>query len=321
MASVAEFIPDPIDLEEDIKRRDDLAESTRREKYIAARKIQAWIRGILTRNHLRLLHKSAIIVQRHWRGHRTRVAVDLYLVEHVHQLWQNYYDEMATRIQAIWRGYWVRKTVLDIPKMRRWLKSVYAKNQETVENMRKFRYDVIKYEEAVMEHESMQCILFILFKLHHLLRTHERPGVITRIDKTRFTFIEQMLKCFEYRRYAGRKRRTCRDCQIDRKPTLLLQGTYYERPYEEDEKIQRKWNQLDLEASIHEKYLRNSTCNIEMKEVQKKDSCNLKIEIPCTGAKDLYKEIEKMDCHLNQLRLRCPIHEPSSSCSTTKGKH
>lgn len=40
MASVAEFIPDPIDLEEDIKRRDDLAESTRREKYIAARKIQ-----------------------------------------------------------------------------------------------------------------------------------------------------------------------------------------------------------------------------------------------------------------------------------------
>lgn len=52
-------------------------------------------------------------------------------------MWQDYYDRMATRIQALWRGYWFRKTVLDLPKMRRWLKNVYAKNEETVKDMMK----------------------------------------------------------------------------------------------------------------------------------------------------------------------------------------
>lgn len=44
---------------------------------------------------------------------------------------------MAIRIQANWRGYWVRKNILDIPKRRRWLRDVYAKNIETVDNMKK----------------------------------------------------------------------------------------------------------------------------------------------------------------------------------------
>ncbi|XP_076389448.1 uncharacterized protein LOC105662410 [Megachile rotundata] len=191
----------------------------------------------------------------------------------------------------------------------------------------RFRQDVLKYWEGIMEYEPMQWIQFILFKLHHLLRTHQRSGVITRIDKTCFTYIEEMMKCFEYRRCGERKTQTCRDCQIDPKPSLFLRGTYYERcereireierrikvgitpisrsrPYEENDKHLHKRNQLKLEAAIHEKYLTNS-CNMEMKE-----KCDSKIEsrIPYVG---LYKEIKEMDYHLNQLRLKCPIHDPS----------
>ncbi|XP_026670147.1 spermatogenesis-associated protein 17-like [Ceratina calcarata] len=243
MASVVTFTVDPIDLEEEIKRRDDLAESTRRFYFIAARRIQAWIRGIFTRNHFRLLHKSAVTIQRHWRGYHTRIAVDRYLIHSVHQMWQDYYDAMATRIQAFWRGYWIRKTVRDIQKMKRWLKEVYAKNEEAIENMNKFRQAEINHMQAVIERESMHWTLFILFKLHHLLRTAQRPGVITRIDGTQFTLIEEMLKCLEYKRYVRWKkkkpREKCKDCQIDRRPSLVLQGTHYERCEREIREVER----------------------------------------------------------------------------------
>nr|XP_012139905.1 PREDICTED: uncharacterized protein LOC105662411 isoform X1 [Megachile rotundata] len=149
--------------------------------------LRAWMRGILTRNHFRLLHKNATIIQHHWRSHKTRIAFGLYLIERVHEMWHNYYDQMAARVHAMWRGYWVR-----------------------------------------------------LLQLHHLLRTHQHPGVITKIDKTCFTYIEEMMKCFEYRRCGERKTQTCRDCQIDPKPSLLLRGTYYERCEREIREIERR---------------------------------------------------------------------------------
>ncbi|XP_054002532.1 spermatogenesis-associated protein 17-like [Hylaeus anthracinus] len=246
MASMLIFETDFVELQEEIKRRDDHAEFIRREHFIAAKKIQAWIRGILTRNHHRLLHGSAIVIQRHWRGYCVRIFADRYLVERVHKMWQDYYDRMATTIQAVWRGYWVRKTVLDIPKMRRWLETVYAKNDQTVEDMKKFRCDEIEYAERAMERESMQWTLFILFKLHHLLRTKQQPGVLTRIDKTRFTFIEEMLKCFEFRHYTGKKGTRCCDCKIDPKPSLVFRGTYYERCEKEIREMERRLQAGDM---------------------------------------------------------------------------
>ncbi|EFN86100.1 Spermatogenesis-associated protein 17, partial [Harpegnathos saltator] len=92
--------------------------------------IQAWFRGVVTRAHLRRLHECATTLQRHWRGYRTRILARRYLIEHVHQMWQDYYDSMATRIQAIWRGYWARKTRANVVQLRRWLRAVYAKNDE-----------------------------------------------------------------------------------------------------------------------------------------------------------------------------------------------
>ncbi|CAK9796344.1 Spermatogenesis-associated protein 17 [Anthophora quadrimaculata] len=337
MASVAKLIPDPVDLEEEIKLRDDFAELTRFLYFIAARRIQAWMRGILTRNHFRLLHESAVTIQRHWRGYLIRIFVDRYLVERVHQMWQDYYDEMATRIQAFWRGYWIRKTVFDIKKMKRWLQEVYKKNEEAVTNMKKFHQDEIERIQAMMERESMQWILFILFKLHHLLRTNQQPGVITRIDNTHLTMIEEMLKCFEYRHYVRRKRiapwKKCRDCQIDKKRTLLLQGTYYERceraireierkvetgvvpifrsePYEKHERNMRKWNRINQEASLHQACENVGKTSVEAEE----NHCNLRKEFAsCASSNDLYKQIEKMECHLDKVCLKCPIHEPSCS--------
>ncbi|KAF3424355.1 hypothetical protein E2986_10800 [Frieseomelitta varia] len=248
---------------------------------------------------------------------------------------------MATRIQASWRGYWIRKTVLDTKKMQRWLNRVYTKNEETVRNMKKFKQKEMKFVETKIERESMHWTLFILFKLHHLLRTKQQPGVITRIDDTQFTLIEEMLKCLEYKRYVSNKRSKLkskrRDCQIDETPTSILRGTYYERcgkeiqetqkkleagtvpvyrsePYEEHEKNIRKLNQMYLAAFIDEAYETSSRREIETKKDKRREAMyslrkEFEKEAHCTKEVDLCEKIKKMDCHLNEHRLKCPIHD------------
>ncbi|KYM99344.1 Spermatogenesis-associated protein 17 [Cyphomyrmex costatus] len=224
------FAIDPIELRNAIQIKHDLAESSKLMHFIAARKIQAWFRGIITRNHLRKLHEKATILQRHWRGYYTRMfIINQYLVERVHQMRQDHYNNMATKIQAVWRGYWSRKTKINFLQLQRWLKNVYIKNNETLENMKRFRQRELEHAESLTEQEAMLWILFILFKLHHLLRTKCRPGVITRIDKTRFIYIEEMLKCLEYNQYIVKSKTICKDCQIDRKPSLIFRGTYFEK--------------------------------------------------------------------------------------------
>ncbi|KAL6445370.1 hypothetical protein ACFW04_002285 [Cataglyphis niger] len=167
MASLLKFVINPVELQDMIKIKHDLAESTRRLHFIAARKIQAWIRGIITRNHLRRLHENAIILQRHWRGYRARMFANQYLIQHVQQMWQDYYTSMATRIQAVWRGYWVRKTQMNFVQFRRWLRDVYTKNDETLKNMKKFRLRELEYAEHMTEQEAIVAILYILFKVKY----------------------------------------------------------------------------------------------------------------------------------------------------------
>ncbi|XP_050466360.1 spermatogenesis-associated protein 17-like isoform X1 [Cataglyphis hispanica] len=257
MASLLKFVINPVELQDMIKIKHDLAESSRRLHFIAARKIQAWIRGIITRNHLRRLHENAIIIQRHWRGYRARMFTNQYLIQHVQQMWQDYYTSMATRIQAVWRGYWIRKTQINFVQLRRWLKNIYMKNDETLKNMKKyvyvyplfilvnalffyrFRLRELEYAEHMTEQEAIFAILYILFKLHHLLGTKCCPGVITRIDKTRFTYIEEMLKCLEYDQYVPKAKAICKNCQIDRKPSLIFRGTYFERCKKEIRELEK----------------------------------------------------------------------------------
>lgn len=144
---------------------------------------KAWFRGIITRNHLRKLHENATILQRHWRGYRARIFINQYLSECVHLMWQCHYTNMATRIQAVWRGYWSRKTKMNYLQLKQWLRNVYTKNNETLENMKKyvlmyvllrailaiyfcrFKQGELEHAETVTEQEAMLWILFILFKV------------------------------------------------------------------------------------------------------------------------------------------------------------
>ncbi|KAL2731269.1 spermatogenesis-associated protein 17-like isoform X2 [Vespula squamosa] len=213
------------ELQDEISKRNDLAESLKREYFIAARKIQAWFRGNVTRKHLLMLHKEAIIIQSNWRGYYVRNNFDKVIIIKVHQMWEDYYNRMATRIQAFWRGYWIRKTCLNFYERLRWLNNIYARNEEIVETMQKFKQNEINYTKNVLERESLLWILFILFKLHHLLRTKVKPGVITRIDQNNLTLIEKMLKCLKYKFYRPQKLTFCEHFTLEKEFSSILYGT------------------------------------------------------------------------------------------------
>ena len=44
------------------------AERNRRQEFEAARRIQRWVRGFLVRQHFKLLHSQAVVIQKQWRG-------------------------------------------------------------------------------------------------------------------------------------------------------------------------------------------------------------------------------------------------------------
>lgn len=60
-------------------------------------------------------------------------------------MWQDHYDRMASKIQAVWRGYWARKTQANFLQLRRWLKEVYAKNGEILENMKRYIFARVQF--------------------------------------------------------------------------------------------------------------------------------------------------------------------------------
>lgn len=90
-----------------------------------------------------------------------------------------------------------------------------------------------------MEQESMLWILFILFKLHHLLRTKCQPGVLTRMDKTRFTVIEKMMKTLEYTLYVEKRHRDKCNQHPPEQERLLLEGTCFARCEKEIRNFER----------------------------------------------------------------------------------
>lgn len=87
---------------------------------------------------------------------------------------------------------------------------------------------------------------------------------------------------------------------------------YSGHPYENQERITRKSNKLYLEARLHNRC--ETTSSVHSTE-QRDDSCPTRKDPEalqrCVETNALYHEIKKMDCHLNQLRVKCPVHEPA----------
>ena len=72
-------------------------------------------------------------------------------------------------------------------------------------------------------------------------------------------------------------------------------------------------NQIYLAAFIHKAYETSSQREIDTRKDKREAMRSLRKEFEkeahCTKKVDLCEKIEKMDCHLNELCLKCPIHD------------
>uniref|UniRef100_A0A1B0A8D2 Myosin motor domain-containing protein n=1 Tax=Glossina pallidipes TaxID=7398 RepID=A0A1B0A8D2_GLOPL len=143
----------------------------------AARTIQRFARGWLTRNHLRKQIRAAIIIQSQWRRF---YAQRLYFIKCENLLQQRideHYFRAAQKIQALFRGWWSREYIHD------------HKHLTRLENT-----------------AGMDLLRCVAFKLHHLIRTHVIPGIYSLKNTTTLSKVEELLSSISFKDCADRAR-------------------------------------------------------------------------------------------------------------------
>ncbi|XP_049762546.1 spermatogenesis-associated protein 17 [Schistocerca cancellata] len=173
----------------------------RRAEYVSALTIQKTVRGFLERQHIRRLNAAAVTIQSHWRGYVGRKLYMLLLQKAVNDMYWQHYCTSATQIQKIWRGYVVRTRIFNYYEFKARVKEAVEKDAELLDKMQQ---NNDRFETAVMdvlENEAKQWVLFILFKLHHLVRTTNQRGIYSKNTGTELSAIEKQLKSLSYTKY------------------------------------------------------------------------------------------------------------------------
>ncbi|XP_064553668.1 uncharacterized protein LOC135439014 isoform X2 [Drosophila montana] len=114
--------------------------------------------------------QAAITIQRWWRGFSVRRNFKSSIEARLQQILVDRYNEAATKIQSLFRGWHVRQTVHDMNSLRR------------------------------MQHCAAEELLSCLaYKLHHLLRTYSIPGVYSLRNSHCLSKVEKLLTSMTYR--------------------------------------------------------------------------------------------------------------------------
>ena len=149
-------------------------------KYIeenAAIVFQKYARRLICRKRFLLLKSQALEVQKALRGYLARANHQKDVEEQNDNLMMQFYSYHASIIQRHWRGYKTRKNTMDYHANKKWLEMTKKKNEETLNEMRelalKKQYDLdLKNDE-----EQKNNFYKIASNLHHLISTKEIPGV------------------------------------------------------------------------------------------------------------------------------------------------
>lgn len=117
-------------------------------EFKAARSIQRFVRGWLYRGLYKRKRRAAIVIQAEWRRFYGQRLYFKNIETELQQRIEQHFFTAAQKIQASWRGWWVRRYVHDLTHL--------------------------KHVQVMAGEDLLNCVAF---KLHHLLRTHQIPGV------------------------------------------------------------------------------------------------------------------------------------------------
>ncbi|XP_013116276.2 uncharacterized protein LOC106093701 isoform X1 [Stomoxys calcitrans] len=141
-------------------------------QYKAARCIQRFVRGWLARILYRRKKWASIIIQTEWRRFHARRLYYRKLEAVLQQRLEEHYFKSAQKIQAIWRGWWVREHVY---------------NQKHL-----LRLQIMAGEDL------LHCVAF---KLHYLLRTYQIPGVFSLRNSKALSKVEALLASMRFKKH------------------------------------------------------------------------------------------------------------------------
>lgn len=119
----------------------------------------------------------------------------------------NLFVRLSSLTQALWRGHYSRRTKFCYRRYRRWLATVTERGQrraaEAAEYGIRSRADDLK----ILEEEARHWLAFVVFKLHHLLRTYVCAGVYSEPATSELSEFEKLLKSIHYTEYMKRLKR------------------------------------------------------------------------------------------------------------------
>lgn len=87
------------------------SEEKEKDIHFAAVRIQRCLRGYNVRKVIKKWHKAATTIQRYVRGFLVRWHLPELYAKNLEVKYCSYYNRMATKIQALWRGYCVNKFI------------------------------------------------------------------------------------------------------------------------------------------------------------------------------------------------------------------
>eukprot|EP00899_Mesostigma_viride_P021904 jgi/Mesvir1/29715/Mv00948-RA.1 len=156
-----------------------VAEECRQRETAAAIRIQSVWRGVMVREELRRLHRTATLIQRMYRGHLGRDRADVARREYNRRMRTQYFNHAAGTIQRWYRGYHSRKFKHSFLARKAYIQSVLAKTDVLKSEMEaKYQAQVAEAEaaaEAARQAEEQE----FMRKSHHLLSTATVPGVFS----------------------------------------------------------------------------------------------------------------------------------------------
>ena len=127
--------------------------------------------------YFRNLSKSAVQIQRCWRGFMGRTYCRIRIRNLVMIMGMNLHNAMAVRIQKRWRGFYVRKYVHNFHARKRYLEGLIIKNQIVRSELDEFREQQLseyKRNQQIAHEKKLQ---FEARKNHYLVSTHQIAGI------------------------------------------------------------------------------------------------------------------------------------------------
>ncbi|PVD26298.1 hypothetical protein C0Q70_13969 [Pomacea canaliculata] len=89
----------------------------------------------------------------------------------------NYYNLMASKIQKIWRGYYVRKYVFDFYSRRRYIEALKLKNEIIRIELQEYIEHQTILHKRIQEERDKQMSEYNARKNHYLVSTYVQPGI------------------------------------------------------------------------------------------------------------------------------------------------